>query len=268
MTQLPEGQNPILTVSQLSKSYEKGSPVLTNIDFQVNPGERIAILGASGSGKSTLLNLLALLDSGEGQITYSLQNGRYDVSNGKLTKKPRGESADRLRGKFGFVFQTPFMLSNFDVRYNVSLPLRLQKVDEDTITPKADAMVAKLGKDIEKQAKKTADALSGGQRQRVAVGRALIHTPQIVFADEPTGNLDPKTALDVMNTLKEVCQDSGAALLLVTHDFCLAWKYTDKRYLLSDGHLQPLNLDIGEDCSQLTASINTVMAKSKGGQTA
>jgi ABC-type lipoprotein export system ATPase subunit len=260
--------NSILAVKKLSKAYEKDRPILTNIDFQVNAGDRIAILGASGSGKSTLLNLLALLDSGEGQINYTLHNHTYQVSNGQLIEKPAKESTDSLRSQFGFVFQTPFMLNNFDVRYNVSLPLRLQKVDEASISHKADEMIRKLGKDIQQQANKTADVLSGGQRQRVAVGRALIHEPKIVFADEPTGNLDPKTAIEVMNTLEEVCQSvSGAALLLVTHDLCLALKYTNKMYLLAKGCLYPLDLPIekrhtmNNACQALNAFISSAIGE-------
>ncbi|MCP4351536.1 MAG: ATP-binding cassette domain-containing protein [Desulfobacterales bacterium] len=255
---------PILNVNKLSKSYwdseeKKDQPVLSDLDLQIHSGDRISILGVSGSGKSTLLNLLALLDSGQGHITYSLDNHIYKSMNGKLNKKPSGETADNLRSKFGFVFQTPFMLSNFSVHYNISLPLRLQNVSEELINDKVNEMLKNL--DMSEHASKTADALSGGQRQRVAVGRALIHEPKIVFADEPTGNLDPGKAIEVMDLLQKVCEEvSDAALLLVTHDPCIAVNYTERIYKLDNGKLTYHNL--GADYSTTCKELNQFLSAS------
>jgi len=232
----------VLKIQQLSKTYyprnDKPNEVLKGINLTVNEGERIAILGRSGSGKSTLLNLLALLDKGAGQITYGIrqqdQLQHYTLDNGNL----QGMSLDRLRGYLGFIFQTPFMLSNFNVDYNIGLPLHLEGFPQPDIHQLVDKTIKGLA--LEELRTKTADELSGGQRQRVAIGRALIHKPAIVFADEPTGNLDGDNAKKIMNQLETLRQSQKTALVLVTHDPCLALNYTDKIYYLEQGQLSLL----------------------------
>lgn len=232
----------VLNIQQLCKTYyprnDKPNEVLKNINLTVTEGERIAILGRSGSGKSTLLNLLALLDNGQGQISYGIrqqnQLQHYTLDNGNL----HGISLDRLRGYLGFIFQTPFMLSNFDVDYNVGLPLHLEGFSDFEIRERVNKTVLDL--ELEELRTKTADELSGGQRQRVAIGRALIHRPAIVFADEPTGNLDGDNAQNIMNKLDRLRQEQQTALVLVTHDPCLALNYTDKIYYLEQGQLSLL----------------------------
>jgi putative ABC transport system ATP-binding protein len=232
----------VLKIQQLSKTYyprnDEPKEVLKGISLTVTEGERIAILGRSGSGKSTLLNLLALLDKGQGQITYGIRQQNklqhYTLDNGNL----HGISLDRLRGYLGFIFQTPFMLSNFDVDYNVGLPLHLEGFSVSKIHERVNKTVKDL--ELEEFRTKTADELSGGQRQRVAIGRALIHKPAIVFADEPTGNLDGDNAQNIMNKLEGLRQEQQTALVLVTHDPCLALNYTDKIYYLKQGQLSLL----------------------------
>jgi len=239
----------VLKIQQLSKSYyprnEKPKTVLKGINLTVSESERIAILGRSGSGKSTLLNLLALLDKGQGKITYGIrqhnQLQHYTLDNGKL----QGMSLDNLRSYLGFIFQTPFMLSNFDVNYNIGLPLHLQGLSHSDIQQRVKKNVESMG--LEEIRTNTADELSGGQRQRVAIGRAMIHNPAIVFADEPTGNLDSDNAQNIMNSLEKLRQSHKTALVLVTHDPCLALNYTDKIYYLEDGYLSLLlSRDKGE----------------------
>jgi len=239
----------VLEIQQLSKTYyprnDKPNEVLNGINLTVTEGERIAILGRSGSGKSTLLNLFALLDKGQGKITYGIrqqnQLRHYTLDNGNL----QGMSLDSLRGYLGFIFQTPFMLSNFNVDYNVGLPLHLEGRPQSDIHQRIDKTVK--GLELEELRTKTADELSGGQRQRVAIGRAMIHEPAIVFADEPTGNLDGDNAQNIMNKLEELRQAQKTALVLVTHDPCLALNYTDKIYYLDQGHLSLLlSRDKGE----------------------
>lgn len=232
----------VLEIKQLSKTYyprnDKPKEILKGINLTVTEGERIAILGRSGSGKTTLLNLLALLDKGEGQITYGIrqqnQLQHYTLNGADL----QGISLDRLRGYLGFVFQTPFMLSNFDVDYNIGLPLHLEGFSLSEIQQRVNKTVKDL--ELEELRTKTADELSGGQRQRVAIGRALIHNPAILFADEPTGNLDGDNAQNIMNKLEGLRQEQQTALVLVTHDPCLALNYTDKIYYLKQGQLSLL----------------------------
>jgi ABC-type lipoprotein export system ATPase subunit len=238
----------VLKAHNICKSYPdpmgKGEVkhVIKSLDLVVRAGERISILGGSGSGKSTLLNILALLDiAEEGLLQFQTDKGNASVINGKIQSGYDGNK-DLLRASFGFVFQTPFMLSNFDAQYNISLPLHLshQKLKKSDIAQKAKKMLEDLGIRDESGnllSHNLPDALSGGQRQRVAMGRALIHSPKIVFADEPTGNLDPITARIVMETLKNFCEHKNAALILVTHDPCMAIQYTENIYLLVQGKL-------------------------------
>lgn len=234
----------VLNIQQLSKTYyprhDKPKAVLTDLNLTVTEGERIAILGRSGSGKSTLLNLLALLDKGQGDITYSIrqqhQLQHYTLTDGNLAATEI--TLDRLRGYLGFIFQTPFMLSNFDVDYNIGLPLHLAGVARSDIQERVNNTIKDL--ELQELRMKTADELSGGQRQRVAIGRALIHRPAIVFADEPTGNLDGDNAQNIMNRLEELRHKQQTALVLVTHDPCLALNYTDKIYYLEQGRLSLL----------------------------
>jgi len=192
-----------LSVTGLAKHYGD-TAVFSQVSLEVNSGEFVAIVGESGVGKSTLLNCLAGLDHWD-QGTV-LMDGQ-DL--GRLGDEPLA----RLRREhIGFVFQAFHVLPHLDVAQNVALPLMLLG---RTDPARVQAMLAAVG--LEGLGKRLPQQLSGGQLQRVAIARALVHRPALLLADEPTGNLDPSTALRVLDTLVNQTRQHGAALVLVTH---------------------------------------------------
>ena len=192
-----------LVIQQLGKRYGD-TPVFSNVSLSVAPGEFVAIVGESGVGKSSLLNCMAALDDwNEGTIS---QEG---IDLGGLSEVQR---AHWRREKLGFVFQAFHVLPHLDVAQNVGLPLLLlNRPDPARVAEMLAAVgLGGLGERLPAQ-------LSGGQLQRVAIARALVHKPRLLLADEPTGNLDPRTAALVMDVLQSQAVLSGASLLLVTH---------------------------------------------------
>ena len=192
-----------LVIDKLGKRYGD-TPVFSNVSLTVAPGEFVAIVGDSGVGKSSLLNCMAALDNwSEG----SIHHGSIDL--GALDEVQR---AHWRREQLGFVFQAFHVLPHLDVAQNVGLPLMLLKRhDPGRVT----AMLRAVG--LEGLGERLPAQLSGGQLQRVAIARALVHRPSLLLADEPTGNLDPRTAAQVMDELQNQARASGAALILVTH---------------------------------------------------
>ena len=198
-----EGTPVSLNICDLSKRYGN-TPVFSHVNLSVAPGEFVAIVGESGVGKSSLLNCMAALDDwSSGTITH---NG---VDLGALNETQR---AHWRREKLGFVFQAFHVLPHLDVAQNVGLPLLLLKrPDPARVAHMLHAVgLGELGERLPAQ-------LSGGQLQRVAIARALVHRPSLLLADEPTGNLDPTTAAQVMDVLQQQAKQTGAALVLVTH---------------------------------------------------
>ena len=194
--------NPLQAIG-LGKRYGN-SAVFSNVSFSVSPGEFIAIVGDSGVGKSTLLNCLAGLDDWDsGRIVHG------DIDLGKLDETQR---ALWRRAQVGFVFQAFHVLPHLDVAQNVALPLMLLgRPDAVRVQQMLDAVgLGDLSARLPQQ-------LSGGQLQRVALARALVHRPALLLADEPTGNLDPSTAVRTMDLLLAQTREQGAALVLVTH---------------------------------------------------
>jgi putative ABC transport system ATP-binding protein len=192
-----------LVISQLGKCYGD-TPVFANVSLTVAPGEFVAIVGESGVGKSSLLNCMAALDDwSEGTVHHD------GVDLGSLAEVQR---AHWRREKLGFVFQAFHVLPHLDVAQNICLPLLLLKRPD---AHRVSEMLHAVG--LDGLGARLPAQLSGGQLQRVAIARALVHRPRLLLADEPTGNLDPKTAAQVMDVLQQQALDSGAALLLVTH---------------------------------------------------
>jgi lipoprotein-releasing system ATP-binding protein len=204
--------NPIvLSCQHVHKTFHQGSqalPVLCGVELQLRAGERVAVVGRSGSGKSTLLHVLAGLDTCDA--------GQILVSNTDVTAASNNQRA-ALRGEcMGFVYQNHHLLPEFTAVENIEMPLRIagwSRVD-------AEAAARQLLDDVglAERASHLPSALSGGERQRVAVARALAGPPQVVLADEPTGNLDKQNASQVMSLLARLSRAYGTAFLVVTHD--------------------------------------------------
>ncbi len=222
----------VLEVRALTRRYRVGAePVLDGIGLVLRSGEYIAIMGESGVGKSTLLNLLAGLDRPDaGTILFMGQD---------LTRLDDDALTLLRRRSFGFVFQAFHVLPYLSVRQNVSLPLELLGVDATATARRVDEMLAATG--IAGLGDRHARELSGGELQRVAIARALVHRPALLLADEPTGNLDPRTAGAILTLLREQLRSAGGAGLLITHSEAAA--ATADRVLRLDGRsLTPLTL--------------------------
>ena len=220
----------IISAQQLTqkiKIAQKELRIFENLNFEIYAGEQVAITGRSGSGKSTLLGILATLDQASA--------GKLMVC-GELIGELNEEQRALVRLKhIGFVFQSFQLLPHLTAVENVMLPLRLQKnFNFAAAEKKALALLKKVG--LERQATQTPKVLSGGEQQRVAIARALISDPQIIFADEPTGNLDTQTAEEIEQLLFQLNRELGTTLVLVTHDPKLA-EQCQRHFELLDGHL-------------------------------
>lgn len=218
---------PIISVKDVRKSYGRGPnqfDALRGVSLDILEGESIAIIGKSGSGKSTLMHLLALLD----QPT----SGEIDLE-GVDTRGLRGRTLNRTRNKtFGFVFQQFFLTANSSVLENVVLPLKIAGVSRSERKRRGMAALEQL--ELDDKARSKALNLSGGQKQRTVIARALVNNPRIIFADEPTGNLDTVTGGVVEDILFALNREHGITLIVVTHDEELAAK-CDRRIHIRDG---------------------------------
>lgn len=222
-----EPHPPLLSVTDLHKSYGRGSArfaALRGVSLDIHRGESIAIVGKSGSGKSTLMHLLALMDA-PSSGTVRLE--------GKDAATLRGRHLNRTRNKkFGFVFQQFFLTPSASVLENVVLPLKIAGVGRAERRRRGLAALAEL--DMQDKAKNKATALSGGQKQRAVIARALVNDPRVIFADEPTGNLDSATGAVVEDILFRLNREHGITLIVVTHDDDLAAR-CDRRVQIRDG---------------------------------
>jgi lipoprotein-releasing system ATP-binding protein len=221
--------NSILEVKHMNKFFHDPVTVqvLTDINFCINQGEFIAVTGRSGCGKSTLLYILSTMDTDyEGELL---------IAGEPMQQKKEKQLAMIRNEKIGFVFQFHYLLNEFTVLKNVMLPgLKLNKYPEETLKKHAMEKLEILG--VEKLALKNAHQISGGEKQRVAIARALINNPQIIMADEPTGNLDKKNSENVFRIFKELAETFKQTLLIVTHDMGFAEK-THRIIIMEDGRI-------------------------------
>ena len=217
-----------ISLKNVSKSFEDlDVPVLNNLSLEINASERVAILGSSGSGKSTLLHIIAGLDDpSKGNVFF----------NNDLITKLSDNNKSILRNKhIGFVYQSHHLLKDFSAIENVMMPLIIRRNDSLKDFNQAKKILKKLG--LGSRLNHFPHQLSGGERQRVAIARAIITSPDIILADEPTGNLDHKNANIVFESFLELTEEFKTAIVLVTHDQSLARKM-NKIYHLSSGKLK------------------------------
>ncbi len=213
---------PALHIHQLAKGVPGGRLLFEGLDLVVAAGEQVAIRGESGVGKSTLLNLVAGLDVPD--------RGGIDIAGVSLHSLDENARTDLRRDSIGFVFQAFHILPHLTLAQNVALPLLLQKGARARALERAGALLAAVG--LGERLRSYPRELSGGELQRVAIARALVHTPALILADEPTGNLDPDTAGQIMELLGRAVKEQGAAMLLVTHSPAAA-AVADRQFLLT-----------------------------------
>lgn len=217
----------MLEAQELFKTYTSDGTAydaLRGVDLKINKGECIAIVGRSGSGKSTLMHLLACLDEPT--------TGRVLFDGRDLSTLSEGEKNHLRNEKFGFVFQQFFLNGRDTVMENIALPLRIRGTKESEIRTRSLAALEAVG--LADKAKKRAKDLSGGEKQRVCIARALVSEPEMIFADEPTGNLDTVTGETVERMLFDMNSSRGITLVIVTHDAELAAK-CDRVVNMKDG---------------------------------
>ncbi|MEM8583924.1 MAG: ABC transporter ATP-binding protein [Bacteroidota bacterium] len=200
----------VIQINQLTKIYQMGQTevrALQGVDLQINHNEYVALMGPSGSGKSTLMNLLGCLDSPT--------SGRYALDGKDVSVMSDGQLAEVRNSKIGFVFQTFNLLPRLSALDNVALPLVYSGMSRKKREERAKEVLGAVG--LGDRTDHRPNELSGGQRQRVAIARALVNDPSIILADEPTGNLDTKTSIEIMEIFEKI-QGAGNTVILVTHE--------------------------------------------------
>lgn len=224
-----ETKEPVIQVKNLYKIFKVGNTkvrALNGVDMTIYKGEFCAIVGTSGSGKSTMLNMLAGLEKPT--------KGEVIIAGQHLEKMNENQLVKFRREKVGFIFQSFNLLGTMNAVENVALPLTFRGMDKKTREAKAVKMLKLVG--LPKHMKHRPNEMSGGQQQRVGVARALVLDPEIIFADEPTGNLDSNTSAEVLNLMRKVVQEQNQTMVMVTHDNHLAG-FADRIFHIIDGKI-------------------------------
>jgi len=224
--------NPLINITQIKRDFQLGSEiinVLKGIDLQINKGEYVALMGPSGSGKSTLMNLLGCLDTPT--------SGTYILNGNDVSKMHDDDLAEIRNKEIGFVFQTFNLLPRTTALDNVALPMIYAGYSKPERTERAKELLTQVG--LSDRMDHQPNQLSGGQRQRVAVARALVNKPSIILADEPTGNLDSKTSIEIMKLFGDI-HAAGNTVILVTHEEDIA-AYAHRIIRLRDGLIESDN---------------------------
>jgi putative ABC transport system ATP-binding protein len=219
----------LIRVKNLKKQFQIGSEIVNaikDISFEVNAGEFISIMGPSGSGKTTLMNIIGCLDTPT--------SGEYHLDDSEVSLLDDDELAAIRNRKIGFVFQSFHLLTRNTALKNVMLPLTYAGYDKSEATDKAKSVLNKVG--LDDRINHKPNELSGGQQQRVAIARALVNNPSIIFADEPTGNLDTKTGEEIMNLFKELHRN-GQTIIVITHENEIA-DQTERIITVKDGLIE------------------------------
>jgi len=221
--------NNIIEINNLIKNYQVGTETiraLRSVSLLIEENEYVAIMGPSGSGKSTLMNILGCLDTPSG--------GDYILNNTNVSHLVDDQLAEIRNKEIGFVFQTFNLLPRYSALENVSLPLIYAGSTKEDRLEKAEKVLVNVG--LEDRMAHKPNELSGGQRQRVAVARAMVNSPSIILADEPTGNLDSKTSMDILNLFNDI-HKKGNTIILVTHEEDIA-QHAHRIIRLKDGMIE------------------------------
>lgn len=221
--------NPLINITDIKRNFQLGNEtifVLKGINLQINKGEYVALMGPSGSGKSTLMNILGCLDTPT--------SGSYILNNKDVSQMHDDDLAEIRNKEIGFVFQTFNLLPRTTALDNVALPMVYAGYSKNERNIRATEVLTQVG--LEDRMDHQPNQLSGGQRQRVAVARALVNKPSIILADEPTGNLDSKTSVEIMKLFGDI-HANGNTVILVTHEEDIA-KYAHRIIRLRDGMIE------------------------------
>lgn len=227
---------PIIEVKDATKIYRVGSErilALDKVSFTINKGDFCCLLGSSGSGKSTLLNIMAGIEK--------ITSGEILIKGKKITKMGEHQLAKFRQKYLGFVFQSYNLVNSLNAIENVELPLIFKEEPRRLRIKKSKEMLKKVG--LENRMKHKPTQMSGGQQQRVGIARAFVANPEVVFADEPTGNLDSKTAGEIMGIIKQMAELKNQTIVMVTHDINIA-KYANKIIHIHDGHIEKIEGEI------------------------